>query len=1226
MTGHNKIWRIPKQNTALQNIFSFKLGISKVVAQVLINRGITTIEEARAFLTPEIDLLHDPLLMKDMGKAVDRILSALQKGEKIRVFGDYDVDGITSTTIMMRVFQQMNARADFYIPARLTEGYGLNEPAVRKAADDGISLIVTVDSGISAVDEVRLARDLGIDVIITDHHEPPETIPCANAVLNPKQKDCPYPFKELAGAGVAFKLALALVDATQVSQPHDILDLVCLGTIADIVPLKGENRIIVKHGLKSIARTESLGLRALMHQCGLMGPAVDAHQIAFQMAPRINAAGRLGDAAVCVKLLLGEDEKEAVSLSAELCRLNEERQSVEAKIYKEAVELIEEEEIHLRDKVIVLAREGWHLGVIGIVASKLVKDYYRPVILLCIDGEKAKGSARSIPALNIYEAIKCADTYLEKFGGHSQAAGLTIPTANISEFRKVLNLHASENLTEKDLVPEVMVDTEIDFNLIDDTLFKQLQMLAPYGCENPGPTLACRDTTVLEHRTVGSTGAHLKMRVSREHSLFDCIGFNLGKYQELLENDNCFDIVFTLEKNEWRGRISLQLNVQDIRITEPPEMIPEQDEVSSLSFIDSLFQDAVTYLTDDFYRNIAAKEEFYTKVAGVTFENRQEIVFRLNEGEKLLLLREPDNSFDTSAVKVVTQKGEQVGYLNAKLAKHFAPLLDRGESYVAFVSQVTGGSGKNYGVNIVIQKSLTESREELNLKLSAIRDELSSLPDEILLDRIREALLGGNPYRPKQQEAISNLFCGYNTLAVFGTGRGKSAVFQSMAAFKAIRNDEFTVIIYPLRALVNDQFENMSTRLEKLGLRVYKGNGSISALERASLFEAMEKGQLDILLTTPEFVTHHMKKLHNMCRKPGLFVVDESHHIGMSSQSHRPIYKRLGEIVSELGNPVTLAVTATANNEVADEIIEILGIRKVVIDPHIRTNLQLIDKRDMSDKNRYLKQVVSTGGKTIIYVNSRMQTVELAAMLRQELPNMNDKIVFYHAGLGTEQRNTIEKLFRNGDVTAVVSTSAFGEGIDIPDVKHVLVYHLNFNLTEFNQQCGRCGRDGQTAQVHLLCTRRDAGINQFILEASSPDRATLAQLYVILKEQSAKSNPVTLSNDELANRLKTAGVRFARPNLVSAGIGILEELGLLHREVMGRNRQIFLLPTAEGKINLENSLRFLEGQHEMKVFKDFQEYFFDASSEELLNLINRPIYPEKYVDQSVEGEAVREKM
>ncbi|HWI54797.1 MAG TPA: DEAD/DEAH box helicase, partial [Desulfobacteria bacterium] len=534
-----------------------------------------------------------------------------------------------------------------------------------------------------------------------------------------------------------------------------------------------------------------------------------------------------------------------------------------------------------------------------------------------------------------------------------------------------------------------------------------------------------------------------------------------------------------------------------------------------------------------------------------------------------------------------------------------------------YVSQVTGGSGKNYGVNIVIQKSFRESREELNLKLSAIRDELSILPDEILLDRIREALLGGNPYRPKQQESLQHLLDGFNTLAIFGTGRGKSAVFQTMAAFKALRYNQLTVIIYPLRALVNDQFENMSVRLEKLGLRVYKGNGSISDMERAVLFEAIENNEIDILLTTPEFVTHHLKKINNMKKETGLFVVDESHHIGISSQSHRPIYKSLGEIAARLGNPVVLAVTATANDEVAEEIINTLKIEKVVIDPYIRHNLRLIDRRDNPEKTRYLRQVVNTKAKTIIYVNSRLQAVELAAMLREELAHMADNIVFYHAGLKTEQRNTIERMFRSGEVSAVVSTSAFGEGIDIPDIKHVVVYHLNFSFTDFNQQCGRGGRNGREAEIHLICTRRDAGINQFILETSSPDRDTLAQLYVILKEQSIKSTPITMTNDEIAKLLKAAGKRFARPNLVSVGVGILEELGLLHREVMGRNRQIYMVP-AEGKINLEQSLRFLEGQEEVKQFTAFQEYFFDASSEELLSLINRPIFPAQYLQDEID--------
>ncbi len=1214
MTRHTRRWSLAKPNTALQEIFSLKLGISKVVAQVLINRGITTIEQAKAFLNPDMQLLHNPLLMKDMSDAVNRIIQAVNSGEKIRVFGDYDVDGITSTTIMMRVLKAMGGNVDYYIPGRLTEGYGLNMGAIKRAYSDGVSLIITVDSGISARDEVAYAGELGINIIITDHHEPPDEIPDAAAVINPKQKDCQYPFKDLAGAGVAFKLGQALLDTKCITWPEDMLELACLGTIADIVPLKGENRILVKNGLKSISHTNSIGLKALIDECGLSGCEPDARQVAFQVAPKINAAGRIADAALGVKLLLSENYQQASSLASELHRLNDERQAIEASIYLEAVKLIEQGGVTPKERVIVLAGTDWHLGVIGIVASKLVKDYFRPVVLLSIDGDTAKGSARSIPSFNIYEALKSADTCLQKYGGHSQAAGLTLFSDKIEELKNKLNSYAEANLKDEDLLPELSVDTIVDFNLINDSFFRQLQMLAPFGSENPYPALACQNASIVEHRAVGADRTHLKMRVSEKRCIFDAIGFNLACMQELFKSSESydFDIVFSVEKNEWKGRSTLQLNVQDIKpsaCSVPVLNEPERDH-----FIENLFRNAITYLADDFYRNIADKDEFYTKVVGVTFENRQEIISSMYEGQPLKLLREPNNEYDPNAVKVITGSGLQVGYLNAKLAKHFSPLLERGEEYQALVSQITGGKDRNYGVNIVIQKLLIGNSKAQRQALSALRDELSVLPDEILMERIREVFLGGNPYRPKQQESLQHLAGGFNTLAIFGTGRGKSAVFQTMAAFKALRYNQLTVIIYPLRALVNDQFENMSVRLERLGLRVFKGNGSISDMERANLFEAIEKNEIDILLTTPEFVTHHIKKITNMKIETGLFVVDESHHIGISTQSHRPIYKRLGEIAASLGNPVTLAVTATANDEVANEIIDTLNIDKVVIDPHIRQNLRLIDRRDYPDKNRYLKQVVNSGAKTIIYVNSRLQTVELAAMLREELAHLADNIVFYHAGLSTEQRNTIEKMFRNGEVCTVVSTSAFGEGIDIPDIKHVVIYHLNFSFTEFNQQCGRCGRDGREAEIHLICTKRDAGINQFILETSSPDRDTLAQLYLTLKEQSFKSTPITLTNDEIAKLLKAAGMRFARPNLVSVGVGIFEELGLLHREVMGRNRQIYLA-SIEGKINLEQSLRFLEGQEEITQFKNFEQYFFEASSDELLSLINRPIYPNKYYQE-----------
>lgn len=1225
MTKHSKRWCIAKPSPVLQEIFVSKLGISRVIAQILLNRGITTLDEARMFLAADFGSLHSPFMLKDMDKAVERIRLAVQQGEKVRVFGDYDADGITSTCIMVRALRRAGVAADYYIPERLTEGYGLNEGAVTTARKDGISLIVTVDCGITAVREVELAGELGIDIIITDHHEPQAELPQALALINPKQRDCRYPFKDLAGAGVAFKLGQAVLGCPETGVIQELIELACLGTIADIVPLKGENRILVRYGLDFMSRAICPGLRALIRHSGITDREITSHQVAFQMAPRINAAGRLGEASTGVRLLLSEDAAEAEKLALELCIRNDQRQALEAAIYKDALREIEAGEFNPeREKVLVLAKEGWHLGVIGIVASRLAKDFYRPVVLLGIEGDDAKGSARSIPPFDIFTAFQHCEKHLAKYGGHRQAAGLTIPVSEIGEFMSAINRYAEEALSGHDLLPEVNIDSEVRLKDLDDTLYHQLQMLAPYGCDNQEPLLAAREACVLEHRTVGVNGAHLKFRVGDGRSVYDGIGFNFSTRSDLFGRGEMLDVVFTLEKNEWNGKTRMQLNLKDFRPSIPVKEAgsPAADAPGGFAeeqggFVEELFRNAVTYLTDDIYRDIAAREEFYTKVAGVTFEGRQAVVAGLTEGETLQLLREPDNRHDSNAVRVETASGSQAGYLNARLARHFAPLLDRGEQYVACVTQVTGGSDRNFGVNIIIRKAGEEDREDNLLKQARLREELADLTDAELLSRIRRALLGGNHYREKQKEAIELLIQGCNTLAVFGTGRGKSAVFQSVAAYKALRERTLTIILYPLRALVNDQFENMSSRLAGLGLNVYKGNGSISETERAALFSAPEKEEADILLTTPEFVSHHLGKFQQMTRRVGLFVVDESHHIGLASQVHRPIYKRLGELAGKLGHPTVLAVTATAGDEVAAEIVEVLGIDRVVIDPHIRSNLELVDKRDWPDKQGYLKQLAATGEKTIIYVNSRLQTIELAAMLRESLPDSRDRIVFYHAGLTGEQRNTVERMFHRGEVNVVVSTSAFGEGIDIPDVKNVVVFHLNFNFTEFNQQCGRAGRDGNRALIHLLCGKRDAGINRFILESSSPDRDTLAKLYIVIKDLSGQGTPVTSTNDELAGLLKKAGIRQAKAGMVSAGLGILEELGLIEREIIGRSRSVYLLPAPAEKVDIESSLRFCEGQEERAAFQEFQAFFFDAAGEELLSLVNRPILPVRYVEENV---------
>lgn len=1232
MADNIKIWRLAKGQPVLREIFAQKLGVPPIVAQILANRGILTLDDARIFLNGGLSHLHDPFMMKDMDRAAERIKKAMAAGEKIVVYGDYDADGITSTALLLGVLREMGADAEYYIPRRVEEGYGLNIPSLEALIGRGVTLIITVDCGVAAATEIAYAQEQGMDVVVTDHHEPPVELPPAVAVVNPKRHDCSYPFKELAGVGVAFKLAQALTGAEILQR---WLDIVALGTVADIVPLRGENRILVKAGLEQMVRTCHPGLQALLEVSGLTGKPLDANRLAYGLAPRLNAVGRIGDANLAVELLMTGDPVRAEQLAGFLDRANNERQSVEAGIFQEAVEMAESAGL-VKNRVLVVARSGWHVGVIGIVASRLVQKYYRPAILLSIEDGVAKGSARSIPGFNIYEALATCELFLTKYGGHNQAAGLTLAADRIDDFYAALEAHAQKNLTEERLIRQVIIDGEVTMADLTRELHCHMERLAPFGCENPGPLLVCRGTGVVDSRKVGSDGSHLKLRLQQEQCVVDAIGFGLGYAEGLKDAGAGLDVAFMLELNEWNGRVSLQLNVKDLKPSHVPDNPFAPQEVncygaveagtaaggavtgpdeggSAAEFLDELFSQAPELLVDDYYRDIGERDEFYTKVVGVTFENRQDIVRQLHEGEKLNLVREGDNTHDPNAIRVERTDGCQVGYLNARLAKNLTPYIDRGEHYITLVSQVTGGEDRTYGVNITVRKVTEADRAAQMQELRNIRERLKALPDDALLEQIRAALLGDHDYRPKQREALDCLFEGCNTLAIFGTGRGKSAVFQSMAAYKALREDGLTVILYPLRALANDQYEAMTAKFTPLGLRVYRGNGSLSAAERAELFSGLETGEVDILLTTPEFLNHHMEKLWAMPRKIGFLVADESHHIGTSSSSHRPAYKKLNRLLEQLGAPLVLAVTATAGDEVADEIISVLNIERVVIDPHVRGNLHLVDKRDIIDKNGYIRELVWAGDKTIVYVNSRMKALELALYLRETVPHLTSRISFYHAGMNRKQRAAVEKMFRTGEITVAIATSAFGEGIDIPDVRHVVLYHLNFSFTEFNQQSGRAGRNGQKAEIHLLCGQRDLAINRFILDATAPDRELLSKLYLVLKERAKRRHPVEDTNDELAQALQKAGVKGARDSAVSAGIGILEELGLLQREIIGRDRKITLCPPPGEKVELDTSLRYMEGQHEKDCFAEFQAMFFHADAGALLDMVNRPIYPEKYL-------------
>lgn len=617
------------------------------------------------------------------------------------------------------------------------------------------------------------------------------------------------------------------------------------------------------------------------------------------------------------------------------------------------------------------------------------------------------------------------------------------------------------------------------------------------------------------------------------------------------------------------------------------------------SYLDSLFEQAENFLDSNPYLNLGEAQSFYTKVVGVTMNGRQEVIQRLTLDTAIILQREPTNSYDSNAVMVVTENNEQIGYLNRKLALVLAPILDQGQDYQVYISSITGGTeGHNYGVNLLIVKDgLTQDSLD-----TGIRSRLAALNESALFEELRKAVLGEWDYHEKQEDAINALLQGENVLAVFGTGRGKSAIFQTVAAYKAIRENKVTVIVYPLRALSNDQYSSMQRMFSRLGLRVYKANGSLSTEERTIFFNAAAQNDVDIILTTPEFLLHHSSKLGPLLERIGLFVVDESHHIAVDS--HRPAYRHLDRIVELLNKPQILAVTATANDETAREIIEMLGISEVIIDAHTRENLSLIDSRGIKGKDQYVLDVVGMG-KTIIYVGTRKEAVRLATTIRDKVPGFFNKVGFYHGGMSSTDRGNIEEMFRTGFIQCVVSTSAFGEGINVPDVTDVILYHMMYSLTEFNQMSGRAGRGGQSAKVHLLFGRSDGVINFNIVKNQAPTREQIVCIYKVLR-----TLPGNSTNNEIAEKTKkiSQGAVQANETLVSCALGILEELGMISRETIGNKREISIIPNPS-RNDLTNSLRFQEGVEELDEFNRFRDEILALDQGELLGFVQKPICP-----------------
>ena len=557
----NKIWKIKKIDESLVKEYMTKFGVTNITAKMLIAKQIEE-SKVQSYLNPDISKLYDPYLLEDMDKMVERIIVAKEKNEKVAIYGDYDVDGITSITLMYSFLKDLGLDVMYYLPDRQEEGYGLNKNAILMLKEQGISLIITVDCGISAVEEVEYACSLGLDVCITDHHECSETLPKAYSIVNPKRPDSKYPFNSLAGVGVSFKVLNAISKKLQMSEESYLkyLDVAAVGTIADIVPLIDENRIITANGLKMLQNTKNEGLKALMKVAKIN--IVDSDNVSFGLAPRINASGRMADATVAVKMLLSTNPLEAYNYAKVLDEQNVLRQDVERKIYDEAVERIEKEGLS-KKKSIVIEGNNWHQGVIGIVASKLTEKYLKPVILLTYDDEKAKGSGRIPQGISLYDAlIECKD-YLVAFGGHELAAGLTLETKNIPAFKEKFE-ETITKMKPDDFVRNIEIDFEVSKKDMTFDTINEIEALAPFGQKNKRPVFVYKNLKVVSVSTL-KDNKHLKFKLQDENFTVDAIFFKAGDRRDEVMLSDKIDVVLTMSVNEFMGYKNIQFLVVDFK-------------------------------------------------------------------------------------------------------------------------------------------------------------------------------------------------------------------------------------------------------------------------------------------------------------------------------------------------------------------------------------------------------------------------------------------------------------------------------------------------------------------------------------------------------------------------------------------------------------------------------------------------------------------------------------
>ena len=1106
---------IHEADPAATEVLRKTLGLPRFIAATLVARGISSPQEAGEFLRPSLARdWGNPYCIPGMDEVVGGLEAAVRSGKRIMVFGDFDLDGISSTAVLTRGLRELGGEVVPFIPRRPDEGYGITEAAIERLMKDEPDLLVTVDCGIACRNEVRLLKNRGVDVFITDHHEPADLVPEEVPVCDPKiDPDCSESI--LAGVGVALKLIQAL--GARFGQPHlwrEYTDLATLGTIADLMPMQQDNRALVADGIAHMNESPRPCIAALLHSAGVADKPVSSTSLSFSVIPRLNAAGRMGDAMLALNLLLEDDTNLAQDIAADLEAVNSQRRAIEAELAEIAT--LQAQEIYQGQRALIVAGEGWHEGVKGIVASRLARSYGVPTILFAIDEEGiARGSGRSVGSVNLFKAVESCSDMLIRFGGHEAAVGVTLPAADLPVFTKRLCAFM-DGLDKNCFHPRIDIDACVNLDELTVENVEALEQLAPFGQGNRQPTYLAQNVMLTRSRAVGVDKNHFSTVLTDGAHTVSGIMFHCAYIDRLMHCDSVVNAGFEVQVDEWRGRRSVKAMLSSIYPAQPCVALESMLDPEQKSFVSELYAASDAELVAD-------------------CEDTPEEVTRLDAE------REQNR-----------QHWEQV----------------------------------------------------------AAQDPQS------LREAVVQALIGDGALFNSQKQILSALDNNIDTLAVMATGRGKSLTFQVHAATRALASGQASLFVYPLRALIADQAYHLNHALLPFGLNAEVLTGESAPEERQRIFEGLVQGTVDIVLTTPEFLTIHANRLAQSGRI-GFLVVDEAHHIGQARAGNRMAYAHIDRAIARLGNPCVLALTATADAQCAQAIEETLGCHHRVLDRTERKNLVLDDQRNLKQSDPYLANLVSQGAKMVIYVNSRRHSVALARSLRKRVPQMAPFIGFYNAGLARPDRCRVEELFRTGQLTVLVSTSAFGEGVNIPDIRHVVLYHMPFNEIEFNQMSGRAGRDGKEAVVHLLFSATDARINEGILADATPNHDTLAQVYRELKRLSAEADgsPLRVSDADLAQICsdRQPALRMSQDS-VACAIAVFRELGLVETEVsatQGEHRLIRLIEAHGNKAELTDSVRYREGLDEIEIFRTFCHWVGSATAPVLQSRIIRPILPDE---------------